>query len=44
MVAERSKALAQIHVERMPGLNPARDYDLDGSEIEITCGYSSWVK
>ena len=37
MVAERSKALSQIQVERMPkvpGLNPARDYNIDRSELE----------
>ena len=42
MVAEQSKVLSQIQVERMPeipGLNP--DYDIDHSELEITCGYSN---
>ena len=39
MVAERSKALFQIQVERMPqvpGLNPNWDYNIDCPKLEIT--------
>ena len=42
MVAEQ--VLSQIQVERMPyvpGLNPAQDYDIYCSELEITCRYSN---
>ena len=41
-MAEQSRVLSQIQKERMPevpGLNPARDYDIDRSELKITCHY-----
>ena len=37
MVAEQSKALSQTQVVRMPkvpGFNPAQDYEIDHSESE----------
>ena len=38
LVAEWSKALSQIQVERMPQAQiPTRDYDIDCSEVEILC-------
>ena len=44
MAAEWSKALSQIQVEIMPqvtDLNPAWDYNIDRSEVEILCQYSN---
>ena len=44
MVAEWSKLLSQIQVERMPwvpGSNPAWEYDIVRSELEISCRYSN---
>ena len=41
-MAEGSKGLSKIQVERMPlvpGLNPAVDYNIDRSELEI---YFAW--